>query len=282
MSKLEKFNPPILGDYLKRSNVNEFVLVETLHQPASILSKHFHEYASITLTLKGSFVEKNARRSQKCLPYSLLITPAGEVHTNQYSQTGARCLNIKVNPNRAELISSFSGILNHTHYVQESYSSALVKRIYQEFKVMDAASILSIEGLILEMLGQILRQNSREHLGSKPPSWLSVAREIVHERFGEQISLFTIADFVGVHPAHLARLFRKHYRLSVGEYIRRLRLDYALEQLLQSDGKLVEIAQAAGFYDQSHFSHAFKLHSGMTPTEFRKLNHRCKTDTNKR
>jgi AraC-like DNA-binding protein len=33
--------------------------------------------------------------------------------------------------------------------------------------------------------------------------------------------------------------------------------------------KLADVAMAAGFYDQSHFSKAFKQVTGLTPTQFR-------------
>jgi AraC-like DNA-binding protein len=51
--------------------------------------------------------------------------------------------------------------------------------------------------------------------------------------------------------------------------VRRLRLDYAARELVQSDKSLVEIAAEAGFYDHSHFTHAFKIHMGMNPTDYR-------------
>ncbi|HET9787346.1 MAG TPA: helix-turn-helix transcriptional regulator, partial [Pyrinomonadaceae bacterium] len=80
-----------------------------------------------------------------------------------------------------------------------------------------------------------------------------------------------IAHLVGVHPTHLARSFKKHYRTTVGEYLRRLRLDWATRRLSETEDSITEIALAAGFYDQSHFSHLFKQHTGLTPAEFRAL-----------
>ena len=44
-------------------------------------------------------------------------------------------------------------------------------------------------------------------------------------------------------------------------------LDHMLEQL--SRHSLIDIALAAGFFDQSHFARAFKAQMGMTPTQYR-------------
>jgi AraC family transcriptional regulator len=147
----------------------------------------------------------------------------------------------------------------------------LTMRIYKEFRLMDSASALSIEALTLEVLAQATRRNL-EGWPSPAPRWLREARDLIHEQFSQPVSLSSIAETVGVHPAHLAKTFRKHYHCTVGEYIRRLRLDYAVQELTRSNQSLAEIALAAGFYDQSHFTHAFKLHTGMTPAEVRAAN----------
>ena len=68
---------------------------------------------------------------------------------------------------------------------------------------------------------------------------------------------------------HLARAFRKHFGCTPGEYVRHLRIEFASRELSKSDTPLVEIALAAGFAHQSHFSRIFKRQTGMTPSAFR-------------
>ena len=60
-------------------------------------------------------------------------------------------------------------------------------------------------------------------------------------------------------------------RLLSGEYIRQLRVEYACRQLSSSSTALAEIASAAGFSDQSHFSRTFKRQIGMTPSQYRAI-----------
>ena len=66
-----------------------------------------------------------------------------------------------------------------------------------------------------------------------------------------------------------ARSFRRHYGSSVGEYVRRLQVAYAERELAQTDRGLAEIGSSAGFYDQSHFTHTFRLYARMTPAQYR-------------
>jgi AraC family transcriptional regulator len=78
-----------------------------------------------------------------------------------------------------------------------------------------------------------------------------------------------VASRVGVHPFHLSRVFRQHYHQTVGEYVHRLRVHFACGELKSDEARLAEVALAAGFADQSHFTRVFKQVTGMTPGAFR-------------
>jgi AraC family transcriptional regulator len=95
------------------------------------------------------------------------------------------------------------------------------------------------------------------------------ARQQVEDAFDRPFAVAEIAASVGVHPAHLAREFRRHYGTTIGAYVRRLRLEWATARLAASDDTLSSIAFAAGFANQSHFTRAFKRHTGLTPGGYR-------------
>jgi AraC-like DNA-binding protein len=82
-------------------------------------------------------------------------------------------------------------------------------------------------------------------------------------------SLADLAAIGGVHPVHLSREFRKHYHMTIGELIRKRRIDRACELLSNSAMSLSEVALTCGFSDQSHFCAMFKSHTGLTPAKFR-------------
>ena len=74
-----------------------------------------------------------------------------------------------------------------------------------------------------------------------------------------------------MHPSYLSREFSKYFdNLSFGEYIRKLRIEKAIELLKTSRCKLSEISYLTGFSDQSHFNRVFKSFTGMTPLEYKK------------
>jgi AraC family transcriptional regulator len=80
-----------------------------------------------------------------------------------------------------------------------------------------------------------------------------------------------VAQVAGVHSAHLSRVFRQKMGCTVGEYLRRLRFEFACQQILSNKRPLCEIAQDAGFADQSHFNRIFRIQMGITPYQYRNL-----------
>jgi len=265
-----QFSPITLGERLTTINIAGFVLTETTHRPNHELPHHNHELTNIAFVLNGSFTEILRRRSIECFPQSLLIKPAGEAHANRYGSRGMRGLLIEIEPRRLETLRSWSKSLGQVSHLRGGASSIAAMRIYRELRLMDEASPLAIEGLMLEMVADLSR---RSNLFSerKPPSWLGTVKEILHARFCESLSLAEIAGTVEVHPVHLARAFRKFYGCTLGEYLRSLRIEFCCRKLSTSDMPLAQIALEAGFSSQSHFSRLFKRHVGMTSTEFRSL-----------
>ena len=82
--------------------------------------------------------------------------------------------------------------------------------------------------------------------------------------------LAELARPAGVHPAHLARSFRRWYGCTPGHYLRRRRLEEAARLLATTDRPVVEIALGLGFYDQAHLTRRFRRPHGLSPARFRR------------
>lgn len=261
------------GRQLGELNVSGFVVTETFHEPGLTLPRHDHECANLNFTLSGSFRETIGTRPQDCETGSILLKPPGEPHGNQYGRKGAHCLVVEMSPPRLEDIRRVTNLFDTPAHLKDGALSLTMRRIYGELRSQPRGFELVIEGLILEMLGQTFRQNNLRN-SLTPPRWLTQAKELIHQHFAEKLSLHAIADAVQIHPSHLARTFRKYYRCSIGEYVRRRRIEYAAQEILKSDSSLTNISLAAGFSDQSHFTHEFKRRLQITPAEYKKLHSR--------
>lgn len=133
---------------------------------------------------------------------------------------------------------------------------------------MDAAAPLAIEGLLLELVASASRMRDQNGSAGRP-RWLDDARDRIHVELAARPSLTGLAQSVGVHPVTLARAFRRAFGCTVGEYVRRLRIERATRLLADTDLPLAKIALTEGFSDQSHFSNLFRRHTGLSPFQFR-------------
>jgi AraC family transcriptional regulator len=260
------YTPP-LGRTLRKLQLSDFVLTESLYEPLSVIPTHAHKAPTVVLGLEGESRENLASRVHEVRAGSLIIRPAEETHSDQNGNRPVRLLNIEVTLSIHCPCHDFSRVFAQPTHLQGGLLPALAQRIYRESRIKDSAARIVIEGLMLELLGNASRSLFTPPL--RAPQWLKNARELCHARFAEPLSLMEIARTVSAHPTHLARSFKKHYGTTVGEYIRRLRLDWAATQLANTDDSIAEIAASAGFYDQSHFTHNLKQHLGVSPQEFR-------------
>jgi AraC-like DNA-binding protein len=92
--------------------------------------------------------------------------------------------------------------------------------------------------------------------------------------FGEEITVEHLAGIAGLSVSQFNRRFRRLLRLSPMEYVLSLRVQEAQRLLATTDAPLAEIALAAGFCDQSHFTKRFRHVTGMTPLGYRRRYYR--------
>ena len=245
-----------------------FTIKEFRQPPHRRLPWHEHVHASICFVVSGSYSERVRDREQECAPRSMIVKPPAEQHADVFGRSGACCLLMEILPGRLETIEPFSELTTRPVVARSARLAALGQRVFGEFSHFDAVSPLALEGLILEVLADVSRTVHNESAASVP-RWLRQARELLHERSHEALTLSTVAREVGIHPSHLARTFRKHYGRPIGHYLRALRIERAAREVAESRTPLSEIGLRAGFFDQSHFAKVFKRHTGVTPAQFR-------------
>ncbi len=200
---------------------------------------------------------------------TLIYHPANEEHAVAF-ESDVRILSVEFRTNDA---SSMADSLDRGSSQRSELVAWLGVRLRREMARSDSASALAIDGLISEMLAEGSRGKVlNEEKGIA--RWLGRATDFVHDNFRTTISLEEVAQVAGVHSAHLSRVFRQKMGCTVGEYLRRLRFEFACQQILSTERPLCEIAHDAGFADQSHFNRIFRIKMGMPPYMYRKLHHK--------
>ena len=145
-------------------------------------------------------------------------------------------------------------------------------RLYSAFKAQaaDTPALDShiLEAHVLEMLGAI---SGFEAPDKHAPRWFGRVKERLHDGFRDPLRMRDLAREAGVHPVHLARVFRKVEKRTPGDYQQRLQVRAACELLRDPEWPLAVIAAECGFADQSHFTRVFRRKTGTTPAQFRRV-----------
>ena len=139
-------------------------------------------------------------------------------------------------------------------------------RIHDECRRPDDLSHLAIDALLVELAVETKRlpQGSRV---DKPK--LRRVQEVLLDRPTSPPRLSELAAIAEMHPTHLARAFRRHFHCTIGDFIRRRRIEMAWERLTSTNSRVVDIALECGFSNQAHFATVFKRLTGFTPIQAR-------------
>ena len=136
------------------------------------------------------------------------------------------------------------------------------------------------ENLLHEVYKKILKAKDTDK--KKTPTWVKELKAIIQDQIDTQFTfdLKKISGDLELNPSYLSREFSKYFEdLNFGDYIRKIRIEKAINLIQGSKYSLTEIAYLTGFSDQSHFTRVFKLHTGKNPSSYRKSLQNSNVDT---
>lgn len=243
-------------------------LVHAWFPPNSTIELHSHEHATFAVMLNGSFDLAFQQKTYECTPSSIAVEPAGESHTNYVGTAGADVLVLQPVPDETELWRPFAPLFDSVSFLRHGGIAGMAARLAREIRQPDVLSGLAMEGLLLDMLVAASRIRPETRRETMPP-WLSRVQQMLHEEPTATLSVSALAGSAGVHPAYLSRAFRRFFHCSLGEYTRRIRLEWTAERLIRGNQSIAALALEAGFSDQSHFTRCFKKFYQATPGFYR-------------
>ena len=122
--------------------------------------------------------------------------------------------------------------------------------------------ILWFKQSILLMEMNRYRKNSQQILG--------MALDYIKENVTRDVTLRELSDHIGISQQHMCRIFREHLNVHYTEYVTRIRLNMAMDMILNTDIPMADIAAKCGFRSASYFSTVFGRYERMTPNNYRK------------
>lgn len=217
--------------------------------------------------LRGSYVETAGHRSRQC-SRGAVIFHDHESHTNEVGPAGTASFNVELDPELwRELVGNISSVAKVAGRVLGGDLEWPAMRVWREFHQPDTASALAMEEATVLLYEATQAARSRGVF--EPHQRLDACLEYLDARLMQGHRLAEVARIAGVHPMSLARLFRRRFGFSMGEYLRRRRVAWACGQLVAGDRNITAIAHDAGFADHAHFTRTFVRLTGFTPRWYR-------------
>jgi len=268
MTKTEPEGGRFYGAVVNQWKAGNLSFSESVYRPGARIRRHLHSHPYFSILLHGSYREIYRGGVRECGPATAVLHAPGEVHSDYFLGAGGRIFRFEIIDNASDL--SLAHQTWDAAELRNGRVRCLAARLYWESRNPDRFSPLAAEALALEIISEASERGStRDKCGL--PRWLAQATELLHETLPENLTVQRIASVVGIHPVHLARVFHRRYGCSIGEYIRKWRVEVASRQLATTTKQVAEVAAIAGFADQSHLCKTFKAVSGLTPKEFRAI-----------
>ncbi|MDX1934368.1 MAG: AraC family transcriptional regulator [Capsulimonadales bacterium] len=230
---------------------------------------HSHPFPVLHIVLGGNVTNRSRRSAEAFAVAQVEYLPANVPHETQWQRGGAGFA-VAFEGRKAEEWQAWGMLPDSPITLPPGLVSALLLAVRQEALSPDLAAVTGAESLVAETLGEIARRTQPDHRKEGPSRRLRQARAILLDTYNSLPTLADIARQVDVHPVYLARAFRRAFGETVGDCLRRRRLEVACQLMAGSSFRLSEIAREAGFADQSHLTRTFKQYLRMTPVDYQR------------
>ena len=257
-----------LGKVTQRVNIGNAIFSVVRHQTERIVAEHDHELAYFSLLLDGAY-EERYKDSRICFePFSIALHPSQYRHADTIGAGGASFFTVELDSEWSEMVADFVDLQKIGVEVHGGNLTWLAVQLFRAVMGTQSPDEFDAVTLLYEMLADAARLPPPQR---RFPAWLTKVCAHVEEHSCDPLTLSELAEVGSVHPVSIVRAFRVQHHQTVGQYIRRIRVQHATRLMKNPEWKLSDVAAEAGFADHSHFTRTFKEITGLRPTEFRSL-----------
>jgi AraC-like DNA-binding protein len=239
---------------------------------------HYHLDCHIALVASG--VQRQSFRGESLLLTrgAIQLMPQGEVHDGIAAADESYTLQtFRLSP---ALLDGFGEEITGKHYfpsqaavvLQDSRLADELLKVHATLR-QGATDRMLNETYVLELLESLfarLKQPAPQAItGNLSSQQLRVVRDFVEAHISDKIVLEDLSLLVKLDRFRFLKLFKRTVGMTPHAWLLRLRLEKAVALISASRNmSITEIAHAVGFFDQSHFTRAFRQAYGVTPARF--------------
>jgi len=174
---------------------------------------HSHEKPMISYVLYGHNMEYRKGKRIERVPGSANYYHSNEIHKNIYKHFPSKHISLELD---------FDFLRNYS-YTETEVADAVAKsedavftfvKLMHETQMNDAQSKNAIEMLFLAFMENALKL----HVETQLPPWIKSVRDLLNDRWMENVSLIELSENADVHPTSISRYFRKYFQCTLGEW----------------------------------------------------------------
>ncbi len=244
--------------------------------------KHWHRSVEIFAVFEGELSFYINEEKYPLRPGEFMLVNSNEIHSVDSPEPNMTVV-VQIPLKVFEKYYTGEQFIRFTHdsKSQDERVMILISSIYRAYAEKKCGYDLKVQGMFYELLYLLVTRYremevSREMVRkNRKLNRLSVITSYVKEHYTEEISLDRLAEIFGYSPAYLSRMFQKYAGINYLTYLQSIRVEYAYQELANTERTISEIALDHGFPNSKALAKAFRKKYGMLPSEFRKKTKKC-------
>lgn len=145
-----------------------------------------------------------------------------------------------------------------------------------ENEIIKTTAYLQIKSLLFHMLSILYKNEyllSKKSIPAQNEHQIENLKKVlsyIKENYSSPIRIEELASLINLNAQYFCRYFKENIGKTATEYINEIRIEKAAEALIETNKKIITIAQDTGFDNIGYFIRRFKKEKGVTPSEYRK------------
>lgn len=129
---------------------------------------------------------------------------------------------------------------------------------------------LTCSGIFMMILAALIYPTSQKEINSP----VAAMKAYISDHLNEAVTVNEIANYVNLSPAYCGTLFIKSEGMTIHEFINTMRINRAKDLLVNDAFSIAGVSAIVGYNDVFYFSKKFKLLTGTTPSEYKRMHKR--------
>lgn len=146
-----------------------------------------------------------------------------------------------------------------------------LKKMYEVWKEPMPLDLLYVKTAFYQLIYEIYKELCKGEIHVIQPDVAALAKQYIKEHCRETISIEALSLSLHVSTSYLRSVFKQKTRKSPQEYLIYCRIEEAKKYLSNTHYSIKEIGTSLGFYDEYHFSSAFKKSTSLTPNAYKAI-----------